>query len=487
MQLRTVSQFVVAAVLAAAACIAGCAAPLGPGYLVRSQTLDVRFDPANSPHVLVKAEYDLENTGNRPLQEIEIRFPGRFPYQVTDAQTVWDGVALTAEATAGNPHNSTVELPEPWKVSERHALRISFTLENAAAGQPGLRLAADAFLLPSSGWYPQLAPLRGMFGFGGSPPDKWKLTVTAPDGFLVHTSGQPAKLARNGGQLRAEALQRRSDRFPFVIGGRYKASSANAGQQRVRVWTRQKMTGGELQSASASLARVINVYNDIFGARGRKRGDLWLVECPAQPGCFSGTNKTYAEILGEDASSEAQMVSLDTLVFDPQASKSGIAAAAAPSLAAGWLGYGRNPGFHEQAPPLFAFPAFAAAAGIEATGGPGAAQRMVGRALEIVGAGNGRQPESDEVVRAKSFLFFYALRDQYGDAVFRNALRHMLRARRGRGFDLDDLIAAFEQETHQNVAAFVRLWMKHPGVPQEFRDRHAAASAAAAHLREAVP
>jgi len=41
----------------------------------------------------------------------------------------------------------------------------------------------------------------------------------------------------------------------------------------------------------------------------------------------------------------------------------------------------------------------------------------------------------------------------------------MLYARRERGLELSDLIAAFEQETHQNVAEFVPLWMKRPGVP----------------------
>jgi len=61
----------------------------------------------------------------------------------------------------------------------------------------------------------------------------------------------------------------------------------------------------------------------------------------------------------------------------------------------------------------------------------------------------------------------------------------MLYARAARGFDLDDLIAAFEQETHQNVAAFVRLWMKHPGVPADFRARYE--NSAAAGLRADAP
>jgi hypothetical protein len=52
--------------------------------------------------------------------------------------------------------------------------------------------------------------------------------------------------------------------------------------------------------------------------------------------------------------------------------------------------------------------------------------------------------------------------------------------------ELDDLIAAFEQETHQNVAAFVRLWMKHPSVPADFRARYEN-SAAAATLGDSFP
>jgi len=81
-------------------------------------------------------------------------------------------------------------------------------------------------------------------------------------------------------------------------------------------------------------------------------------------------------------------------------------------------------------------------------------------------------PESAEVLRAKSLLFFYALQDRYGEKVFHDAIGHMLYARSARGFDLDDLIAAFEEEVHQNVAEFVRQWMKRPGVPADFRARY---------------
>ena len=163
-------------------------------------------------------------------------------------------------------------------------------------------------------------------------------------------------------------------------------------------------------------------------------------------------------------------------------------AAAAPSLASTWLGYGQNPGFFEQAPPLYALPAFAASSGREAVEGPEVRTQIIRRLLRVIPANpTTRNDESDYVLRAKSILFFYGLQDRYGQQVFSAALSHMLEARRGGGFDLDDLIAAFEQEAHQNVAQFVRLWMKHPGVPEDFRARYEDTAASARILRETTP
>jgi hypothetical protein len=148
-------------------------------------------------------------------------------------------------------------------------------------------------------------------------------------------------------------------------------------------------------------------------------------------------------------------------------------------LAASWLGYWQNPGFFEPEPPLSALPAFAASIGREAAEGADSRAETIRRALQLIPGKPGvRGPEEPAVVRAKSFLFFYALLDRYGREVFRKAINHMLQARRERDLELSDLIAAFEEETHENIAEFVRLWMKRPGVPEEFRARYQATAAA---------
>jgi aminopeptidase N len=95
---------------------------------------------------------------------------------------------------------------------------------------------------------------------------------------------------------------------------------------------------------------------------------------------------------------------------------------------------------------------------------------MIQRALaQIPARASGESNRDPAVTRAKSFLLFYALRDRVGTTNFQLAMQHMLSARRGRGFDITDLISALEEQSHQPVGPFVRQWIKRSGVPDEFR------------------
>jgi hypothetical protein len=219
-----------------------------------------------------------------------------------------------------------------------------------------------------------------------------------------------------------------------------------------------------------------------FGTRVKETRSLWIVQCPVIPGCFTNLPRANAESPEEAPAlpTNSELASSDTIMVDLSAGTPQLAAVVGPALAASWLGYARSPGFYEQEPPLSALPAFAAAMGRESVQGPEFRAQSIRRALGVIPArsSTGKKEEDKNILRAKSLLFFYALQDRYGREIFRKALSHMLDARRGGGFDLDDLIAAFDQETHQNTAEFVRLWMKHPGVPNEFRERYEATALA---------
>jgi hypothetical protein len=469
--------------LSTAVLAAGCATALGPGYTIEKQEIRVQFLPEPGPRIRIEADYQLRNTGNQPLDKLELRLPGRRRFHYENPTASWDAVTLTARDSTENPRNSMITLAEPWTTMARHTLHLSVEYAPATAGETGLSFTKDAFFLPAQGWSPEFLPPSGLFASGGVPPKKWHLLVTVPDGFQIHTSGAQKKSARRGGELVVRAEQGPKDPYPFVAAGRYSAADFGKGKGKMHLWTSKPQESARLKDVSDALQRVMAAYDAAFGERGNESGHTWIVECPAVAGCFTNLNPSTVKLLGEgEERTTSEMISQDTMVVDLSEGTPNLAANLAPSLATTWLGYGQNPGFYEQQPPLSLLPAFAAATGRDAAVGKDTRVDAIRRALQLIPEkSEPHKPENEEVTRAKSFLFFYALQDQYGREVFRNAVRHMLYARQGRGFELSDLIAAFEQETHTNVAEFVRRWMKRPGVPEEFRARYKETAAATVH------
>jgi hypothetical protein len=471
-------------------CAVGCTAALGPGYTIEKQEVRVRFLPGPEPKILLEADYQLRNSGIQHLSSLELRLPGRRRFHVAAAHAHWDGAVLDFETSSTNPRNTLLRFPGAWQVSARHTLHLSAEILQPDPGEPSLSFASDAFFLPAQGWSPELLPAKGLFPTGGVPPARWDLIVVVPDNFVVHTSGKEVKTSRSHGELLVRATQAPRDPYPFVMAGRYDSTSLDTPKQKVYLWTRTAQQASGLKTASDSLVRAINAYDLAFGSRSKDAHPLWIVECPVAAGCFSTPVSAYAGFFGEaEEPTSAEMASLDTILADISGGIPKIGAVVAPSLAASWLGYGQNPGFYEQEAPLYALPAYAAALGRESIEGTSIREETIRRALRSIPWNAPKQKAEDPaLLRAKSFLFFYALRERYGQAAFDHALSHMLDARRGRGFNLADLISAFEQETHQNVAEFVRLWMKHPGVPDEFRARHENVSALSTSLsKEDVP
>ena len=468
----------------------GCTAALGPGYSIEKQEIEVHFLPAPEPTIQINATYHLRNDGIRPLTTLELRLPGRRRFHFADPSVEWDGHAVTVDISPDNRRNAILNLSDPWKVSEDHTLKLSVEYKQAAPDEHSFSFAADAFFLPSEGWSPQLMPARGAFAKGGVPPAKWEMTIRVPQDFLVHASGEKPKKSKSNGEQVVRLTQRLRDGYPFVVAGRYVPVKFKAAPETVTLWSRAKLSADTLSQSAQGLVSTMKAYDGMFGKRVENSHDLWMVECPVVENCFSTKASYYSSLINEPGSKPtAEMASLDTLMVDLTKGSPNVVAAAGPSLASTWLGYGQNPGFYEQDPPLAALPAFAAIRGGEAAGGPQVRTNAIRRALKVIPTnGQPGETEPDEVVRAKSLLIFFALQDRYGQKAFSDALSHMLYARRRGGFDITDLISAFDQETHQNVGEFVRHWMKRPGVPQDFRARYeseTSADAAAFQMHEA--
>ena len=342
----------------------------------------------------------------------------------------------------------------------------------AATYRRAIAFSADAFDLPAESWTPALPQARGVFGFGGVPPQKWDLVVRVPQGFLVHASGVKKKHSATNVEMEFRFEQTAQDFNPFVVAGRYRETRQQlAGNQHVVIWSRAEVNSQDLQRAGESLSKTLATYDSLFGSRGKSKSPLWIVECPAAAGCFLQRRSLYSSLLyGAETGGSAEMISRDTVVIDPRVPQGQQEALAGPALAAGWLGYGQNPGFYEQQPPMSALPSFAAALAREVSSGTQVRTEIIQRALAQIPAGASRESNGDPTVsRAKSLLLFYALRDRVGPEKFQKAMQHMLYARQSRGFDITDLISALEEQSHQSVGPFVREWIKRPGVPEDFR------------------
>jgi hypothetical protein len=488
--------------------VVGCTSSIGPGYIINKQDIDIHFEPGPPPHIAIKSSYELTNNGTRPLSALELRLPGKRRFKTSNIELTWDGQAVNTEQSPDNPRNVLLKLPNSWPVSGRHSLHIAMNLETPGPGEESyLGFAPDAFFLPAQGWAAELLPARGIFATGGVPPDKWNLTVQVPNGFVVHTSGDKIKTSKHGEETTVHARQRIVDIYPYVIAGRYVTKQIGSERQKIYLWTRKQQDTGDIRAVSDSLVKTLGNYNLVFGERsvaqpptgffgrhhaspGKNAPPLWLAECPVIPGCFTERNPLNVQVLGiKDEVRSGEMISLDSAMIDPGPGLKKMALATAPALAASWLGYGQSPGFYEQDPPLSAFPAFAAAVGDEALNVATARMETIRRALALVPKNSPTSGKEDAAaLQAKSFLFFYALQDRYGQETFRKAVKHVLDSRRNSGFNLDDLIAAFDQEAHGNTAAFVRLWMKHPGVPADFRAKYENTSAQKnTSLKESMP
>jgi hypothetical protein len=439
---------------------------------------------------LVDAEYRLKNVGNQDLAKLDVRLPGA-RFHSEGLVISWDSSVLPSSLSADRPRDTVLNFPQPWATGSAHVLHFSYQLPATSDGDDPAVISADAFCLPAEAWAPQLPPPLGVLGFGGVPPAKWDLLASVPQEFLVHASGEKRK--RSGKEHAGEWLFRQSaaDPAPFVVAGRYREfHPGSLHSQQVYIWTRVQRDPASLAKESESFAQALAAYDAFFGAHDKSRPALWIVDCPLDSGCRASRQSGYSKLLfGTEPEASSEMISQDTVVVGSGVVDQNLEIVALPAIAAGWLGYGRNPGFYQQELPVSALPAFAAAQAREAVGGPHIRDEIIRRALEQVPAGATRALNRDpQVFRAKSLLLFYALRDRVGADHFRDAMQHMLAARRSRGFELADMIAALEQESHQPIGPFVREWIKGAGVPEDFRARYALTSASKnTSTQEATP
>jgi hypothetical protein len=483
----TIRALVIAVACLSAYIASGCAVALGPGYTIEKQRIDVSYALNSPDQVAVRASYQLKNTGTKPLEGIDVNLPDADIFAPQNMGIEWRGKTLQDAGPADADGNSHVPLGGSWSVQETGELVVTYNLR-IGPEETGMDSShGRAFFLPNSGWYPVLLPARGAFSSGGTPPAKWDLAVSVPEGFRVHTSGDERGRKRSdeknipiGGAIYE---QKPGYSFnPFVAAGPYLEQEVHSGAGPVMLWTAQPVSAKRANEIAQHVSTDVSFFRTEFGAPGTGKQSTWII------GCHSGgrAQQTEAKLLNMGCLTAPYSVVVSADFFGNEAPKKSLEDIDL-QLAATWLQFPTQGGRYSTKFPLSAIGNYAVFA-LNAAENPSSRDAAVRDLLHRVAASpNPEKPlikvsekDPEEVIeraRLQSELFFIGLEDRCGAANLHRAIARATRILRGQTWDLPDLRSAVEAECGGPVLeGFFREWMHGQGVPEDFRARYMGAA-----------
>ena len=335
-----------------------------------------------------------------------------------------------------------------------------------------LAVSPSTFFAYPESWNPSLLPPRNIFGAGGVPPKKWTISVRVPSGFLVHASGTAGKRTSSGGDWIYSFTQLGHGFAPFAAGGRYVETKIDSNGRDIRFWMQKSVDLAAARNAAASISTRTRYYEGEYGSPATGARAIRLLECVV-PNQNFGCGALPETILVDQAwvtRGLAEKSFYDDANFE---------------LAYTWFGGMARVSFDQYPLPMDALAPYA---GWEAQAAADGCDARVERIHNLIadfdmhvetchervvlplaaGSGGCAYPAA----WAKSSLFFFAIEDRIGRAPFHQSLKSMLADRRGRDMGLEDLIAALDAESHEPQGPFIRQWLKHQGIPEDFRARY---------------
>jgi hypothetical protein len=460
---------------------ATCAVPLAPGYHIRKQEAELHYTPARPGQVHVQVRYELENTGNAPLPMLAIALPAA-------AVRTDSGLAVSVEGKFARPQPDTelqppgaagksrielaVEFSPPWPQKERIELILGYDLPFAsrpgtepvpAAGSSGD--APESFYFAFEDWFPELIPPDHVFARGTSRAEKVRVRIRVPEGWRALSSGTPKGARTRRGESEHHYEVTHSDFDPFILAGSYHEQRVHAHGLTVVFWTYAPLDAAVAESAGARLAQTVSFYEATFGSRELSgRRPVWIVESR-----ISG-NRSFARGVVLDAPSLA-------------AGFVGDAARVTDALLGRiWFGHiAKAQDSEENLADALVFWLSRWAA--EAQGADWNRSEDVRHWLRqydqasrgtehAAPPGQNSAPNRGLAESVRARLLLTALEDRVGRGHLQAALKRMVQARRGQDWNANDLRAATESESGQNLGEFFRTWLGQPGIPDEFRKHY---------------
>jgi hypothetical protein len=480
--------------------LSACAVPLGPGYTIERESLELRYSPQTPGRIHLRADYRLKNSGTRDLGAIRAALPA-------DAKnlriTIADREVRPGATTEKSPTARLVAIPfaSPLLQKQRLDLSLEYDLEFAGTSSGGRTFRSDNTAAPSGGalapeaasagetfyfsyrdWFVELRPPEGFVSKGRPRANVTDLSVRVPANFRVLSGGRSRGDKRRGN----EREFRFRFRFPqgdfdlFVLAGPYVEHQIRANGVTIVFWTLQPLPAADAQRTATRLAQTVRFFEETFGPRINPRHPVWLVESPdlglspGDPHCPPASGSFPHGVL------------LNTPAFDLDVASDRFQAYLDYGAASLWL-------FHLASPqtavretlgePLNEFAVMLAR---QSALGDAPRNNRVPQCLRwfdeslhgakeipIVNLSPANSPAELEVGFYKGALFLYALEDRLGRKTMQSGIRRMVQALRGSTYGYAELRSALEAESGQDLGELFRTWLTQTGIPDEFRQRYA--------------
>jgi hypothetical protein len=458
-------------------CAYSCAVPLGPGYHVEKETVDLTFVAQPQPRLHFQGRYRLENVGNAPLTSLDVTVPQKDLLGRENLHVTADGKDAAGEEldtdSAAKMAAFHLRFEPSWRPGDTKDMEIAFDM--TAGGDGRTVMAADAFAFDGAYWFPAFQAPKKIFAKGEQRAEPTDLRVVLPKDFLAVASGQPTSQKTHGDTVEYRFRLRAIIDTPIVVAGRYKQQLAKSKGTAVYFWTFQGLPEDAVKTTGEQIAAAAQFFDSNFTPRARGESPLWVVELPQNvtgsfPSMILLDKNLLSQTVGRGQVSPAEIGLLSDTWLQWMASPD-----PARSIVPASLGTYMVNAFYESRQG-------ASYRQMKITEYLGQYDALHARAVEkpIAQITSAESPGQVNMAVNKSDLFLYALEDSCGQAPFRKGVGHMLSSLRGGEYGYEDLRAGLNIECAQtaDVDGLFRAWLYETGIPANFRERYPTAVAA---------
>jgi hypothetical protein len=469
-----VRRLIAFAVIALGLILASCAVPLGPGFYRHKEVIEARYVPGPDARVEIRSTMEIENSGNRALEFIDVALPEARSFARSDVEIDFGGLPFHREAPQGNPPGLAqrevirLRFTSPWPMKAKTSVGISYALRGSVDPPNGVGVGSKTFFLDAN-WYPVLLAPEGLFAKGEARPKKWELRVVVPQGYHVQASGKPKGTGRRGSESELRFQFEENDFLPYVAGGDYLEHRYQEKGRVILVWTFETIPQSALEQTGKRLSAALNFYESAFGSWSLRRDPVLVAESEVQESTrfppLPGSVFLGRGGLGREADSGPPAVerllsrTWTRRVAQPvDASACALADALSSHMVDMAQDRDANSGARSEriAETVVAYDSL----------------RAIAAEKPLPSLTADSSPHEHALAQTKSELLIFALREETGQEKLDRAIRRMLQGLRGSTYGWVDLRVAVEAETGRDMGEFFRRWLNEPGIPENFRKRY---------------